>query len=121
MVLGKRAPREAENRRRGDRGVRGALQRGRVAPPGRRYGGCIRGESYRFRSEPQTTPLATRASISPLAYPNSASTSAACWLNFGGTWRRLGLLRSIPAGDANPLYQSLAVQPPAWTAGGGVR
>src|ERR1700687_4050445 len=47
----------------------------------------------RFRSGPQTTPWTTKASISSLEYPNSVSTSVACWLNVGGTLRRLGLLR----------------------------
>src|SRR4030088_2340451 len=64
---------------------------------------------YRFRSGPQTTPLARRASISPLEYPNSVSTSVACWLNFGGALRRLGLLRSRRIGEATPLYQSISM------------
>jgi hypothetical protein len=48
----------------------------------------------RFRSVPQTTPLAMRASISALEYPNSVSTSVSCSLNFGDTLRRPGLVRS---------------------------
>ena len=38
----------------------------------------------RFRSLPQTTPSATRASISPFEYPTSPRISAACWLKPGG-------------------------------------
>src|SRR5258707_4476226 len=74
------------------------------------------GNFYRFRSGPQTTPLAIRSSISPVEYPNSVSTEVACSLNFGGTLRRLGLLRERRIGEATPLYQSFSMTSPRWTA-----
>src|SRR6266478_10114327 len=77
--------------------------------------GNDQGKLYRFRSGPQTTPSAIRSSISPVEYPNSASTEVACSLNFGGTLRRLGLLRSSRIGEATPLYQSFSMTSPRWT------
>src|SRR5260370_33397545 len=71
----------------------------------------VKSRGYRFRSEPQTTPLASSASISLFEYPNSASTSWVCWLNFGGGRRRLGLLRGRRIGRASPLYQSFSITP----------
>src|SRR4051795_10789513 len=77
---------------------------------------CHARRGQRFRSPPQTTPLAISTSISPSEYPNSDSSSEACWLNFGGTCRTLGLLRERRIGEATPLYQSFATTSPRWTA-----
>src|SRR5882757_7606332 len=80
--------------------------------------GVRRGDSgdllQRFFSGPQTTPLATRASISPFEYPNSPNTSAECSENFGGVRRRLGFVRSSRIGEATPLYQSFSMTSPRW-------
>ena len=85
-------------------------------PPSTQLIGSIdQGSFYRFRSGPQTTPSAIRPSISPVEYPNSASTEVACSLNFGGTLRRLGLLRSSRIGEATPFYQSCSMTSPRWT------
>src|SRR5665811_264631 len=74
-----------------------------------------KGQNQRFRSVPQTTALAIRASTSSVEYPNSASTAVECSLNFGGRLRRLALLRSKRIGEATPLYQFLAITSPRWT------
>src|ERR1035441_6947529 len=112
MVRGKRSPREAVKWAENGDGV--------SSPPASTTGFRTRARQqpscperlYRLRSLPQTAPLATRASISELEYPNSVSTSVVCWLNFGGTLRRLGLLRSRRIGEATPLYQSFSMTSP---------
>src|SRR6267142_3350749 len=93
-----------------------ACGRGGMPPSTQLIDSIDQGNFYRFRSGPQTTPLAIRSSISPVEYPNSVSTEVACSLNFGGTLRRLGLLRASRIGEATPLYQSFPMTSPRWTA-----
>jgi hypothetical protein len=59
-----------------------------------------KGRNQRFRPVSQTTPLAIRASTSSLDYPNSVKTAVECSLNFGGSLRRLALVRSKRIGEA---------------------
>src|SRR4030081_891542 len=80
-----------------------ACGRGGMPPSTQLIGSIDQGSFYRFRSGPQTTPSAIRSSISPVEYPNSASTEIACSLNFGGTLRRLGLLGASRIGGGTPL------------------
>jgi hypothetical protein len=66
-----------------------------------------KGRNQRFRPVSQTTPLAIRASTSSLDYPNSVKTAVECSLNFGGSLRRLALVRSKRIGEATPLVPVL--------------
>src|SRR6266481_2258616 len=118
MLGGKRRSREAEKwRRRAGTNENALLGPGSAAttPRGWRVAQHPGTRTQRFRSGPQTTPLAIKASISPLEYPNSVSTSVACSLNLGGTLRRRALVRSRRIGEATPLYQSFSITSPRWT------